>query len=75
MDRGNNMKGYVSKELIKAKYDELSADVESVKSDLKALKESVNGNAQADDLQKLNDLKDKLLVFKSGQAVLIDLLN
>lgn len=69
------MKGYVSKELIKARTDELQSDVDRVKTSLLKLKESAKGNAQAEDLQKLDELTRELLTLKAGQAELISLLS
>ena len=69
------MKGYVSKELIKARTSELQGDVDRVKTSLVNLKESAKGNAKAEDLQKLDELTRELLTLKAGQAELISLLN
>jgi len=69
------MKGYVSKELIKARTSELQADVDRVKTSLLKLKESAKGNAQAEDLQKLDELTRELLTYKAAQSELISLLN
>lgn len=69
------MKGYVSKELIKARSAELQSDVDRVKTSLLKLKESAKGNAQAEDLQKLDELTRELIAYKSGIAELINLLN
>ena len=64
----------VNVELIKARIDELQVDVERVKTELTELKESAKGNAQADTLQKLDELTRELLTVKAGQAELINLL-
>lgn len=69
------MKGYVSKEIIKARSAELQSDVDRVKTSLLKLKESAKGNAQAEDLQKLDELTRELLTLKAGQAELISLLS
>lgn len=64
----------VKVELIKARIDELQADVDSVKSELVSLKESTRGNFTADDVQAVDTLTRKLLTLKSGQAELINLI-
>jgi hypothetical protein len=69
------MKGYVSKELIKTRTDELQSDVDRVKSELVKLKESSRGNVKAEDMQRLDELTRELVAYKSGIAELISLLN
>jgi len=69
-----NMKGYVSKELIKERANELQSDVDRVKSTLISLKESVKGKASGEDVQKLDELTRELLTLKAGQAELLSLL-
>jgi hypothetical protein len=62
------------KDLIKSRINELQSDVDRVKTDLQSLKESVKGKAQAEDLQKLDELTRELLTYKAGQAELMNLL-
>ena len=69
------MKGYVSKELIKTRTNELQSDVDRVKSELVKLKDSSRGNVKAEDMQKLDELTRELVAYKSGIAELISLLN
>lgn len=65
----------INADLVKARITELQADIEVVKSNLQALKESVKGNAQAEDMQKLDEYTRQLLTFKAAQAELIGLLS
>lgn len=64
----------VNAELIKARIDELQADVERVKAELAELKESAKVQAEADTMQKLDELTRELLTFKAAQAELINLI-
>lgn len=65
----------ISTELVKARIDELQVDIERVKAELQALKQSSAGNVQAEDVQKLDELTRQILTLKSGQAELIGLLS
>jgi hypothetical protein len=65
----------INADLVKARITELQSDIDRVKSNLQALKESVRGNAQAEDMQKLDELTRELIAYKSGQAELISLLS
>ena len=69
------MNQYVSKEIIKAQYDELQQQVEILKSQLESIKEESQGQVTAEAMEKVNKCKEELLVVKGGQAVLIGLLN
>lgn len=64
----------VNAELIKARIDELQADVERVKAELTELKESAKEDEWAVTLEKLGELTRELLTFKAAQAELINLL-
>lgn len=63
------------KDLIKARINELQADVDRVKKELESLRDSAKGKAKAEDVQKLDELTRQLLTYKAGQAELINLLN
>jgi hypothetical protein len=65
----------INADLVKARITELQSDINRVKSNLQALKESVRGNAQAEDMQKLDDYVRELLVLRGGQSELIALLS
>jgi hydroxylamine reductase (hybrid-cluster protein) len=65
----------INADIVKARITELQSDVDRVKSNLQALKESSKGNAQAEDMQKLDELTRELIAYKSGQAELIALLS
>jgi hypothetical protein len=65
----------INADLVKARITELQSDIDRVKSNLQALKESVRGNAQAEDMQKLDDYVRELLVLRGGQSELIALLS
>lgn len=68
------MKKSISPDLVKARIDELQSDVDQVKSELNTLKETKQGNFQAEDIQKIDEFTRKLLTFKAGQAELLQLL-
>lgn len=65
----------INADLVKARITELQSDIDRVKSNLQSLKESVRGNAQAEDMQKLDDYVRELLVLRGGQSELIALLS
>lgn len=65
----------ISKDLVKARINELQSDIDRVKSNLQSLQESVRGNFGKDDIEKVEGYKNELLVLKGGQAELISLLS
>jgi len=69
-----NMKT-INLDIVKARVSELQTDIDKVKSQLEALKESAKGKFTAEDVQKISSLKDQLLTYKAGQAELINVLN
>ena len=68
------MKTQINADLVKARIDELQADVDSIKSELTNLKESSRGKVNVETIQQIEEFTRKLLIFKSGQAELINLL-
>lgn len=61
-------------ELVKARADELQAEVDVIKQELESLKEAKQGKITADDVQSISECKDKLIMYKAGLAELINLL-
>ena len=68
------MKTQINADLVKARIDELQVDVDSIKSELTNLKESSRGKVNVETIQQIEEFTRKLLIFKSGQAELINLL-
>ena len=64
----------IKADLVKARIDELQSDVDQNKYKLKTIKKVKQGNFQADEVQKIDELTRKLLTFKAGQAELLQLL-
>lgn len=64
----------INPDLVKERINELQSEVNRVKSSLLELKESVKGNAQAEDMQKLDQLTKELIAYKSSMAELIALI-
>lgn len=65
----------INSDLIKARINEIQADIDKVKSNLQALKDSVQGQLKARDIEQAESYKNELLVLKGGYAELVALLN
>lgn len=64
----------VNTDIIKARIDELQADVDRVKSEMVEFRESAKGSVGEDTFEKLDEFRTELLTLKAGQAELINLL-
>lgn len=69
-----NMKS-INSDLVKARINEIQADIDKVKSNLQSLKDSVQGQLKARDIEQAETYKNELLVLKGGISELVSLLN
>lgn len=65
----------INSDLVKARINEIQADIDKVKSNLQALKDSVQGQLKPRDIEQAEGYKNELLVLKGGYAELVALLN
>lgn len=65
----------ISSDLVKARINEIQADIDKVKSNLQALKDSVKGQPETKDIEQAETYKNELLVLKGGISELVSLLN
>ena len=64
----------INSDLVKARINEIQADIDKVKSNLQALKDSVQGQLKARDIEQAEAYKNELLVLKGGYAELVALI-
>lgn len=62
-------------DLVKARINEIQADIDKVKGKLQTLKESVKGQPETKDIEQVESYKNELLVLKGGISELIALMS
>ena len=64
----------INSDLVKARINEIQADIDKVKANLQALKDSVQGQLKPRDIEQAEAYKSELLVLKGGISELIALM-
>lgn len=64
----------INSDLVKARINEIQADIDKVKANLQALKDSVQGQLKPRDIEQAEAYKNELLVLKGGISELIALI-
>lgn len=65
----------INSDLVKARINEIQADIDKVKSNLQILKDSVKGQPETKDIEQAETYKNELLVLKGGISELVALLS